>query len=223
MLSLSIVFLIYFVAYLMLKSKFSSRRRHIAGEEEKDRRSDKDKDVADANNNNDKTADKSADKTEDKTADAKEAASTNPPVSAGRKVKPLVGSGGVTAKLKISKSCSSLSGATWPPEREHPGYTSRFVPNDRTRHAMTGNLTTTINFNSGVEPGANGDLRRPKHLNQYSTTLLGSMVNLNAAAAAAADEDSSYVEETWIDLSKIGNIFSHEGSSLYLRFATLRN
>jgi hypothetical protein len=29
-------------------------------------------------------------------------------------------------------------------------------------------------------------------------------------------------EEAWIDLSKLGSVFSHEGSSLYLRMGELR-
>jgi len=38
-----------------------------------------------------------------------------------------------------------------------------------------------------------------------------------AAAAAAADDDDVEQHEAWIDLMKLGSVFSHEGSNLYLR------
>lgn len=36
-----------------------------------------------------------------------------------------------------------------------------------------------------------------------------------------SDSDEEEEGEVWIDLSKLGNVFSHEGSSLYLRLGEL--
>lgn len=218
-LCLSIAFLVYFIIYLMRQSR-SPKDSEVKDEKEQNRENES-RNNKDAQIPNETQGDTEKDNrtNRDKTRVALEEEGVAKPVERKRKIS---GSWGVAAKLYTSRSCANLSYNT---ESEtdfqedrlqtSQAYTSRY--NSASRGCAGGGALSHLSPVNAYISCSTGDVRKPRPLNQCSETLMASMANLNVNG----DDDSMDESMGWIDLTKLGNIFSHEGSSLYLRFAAL--
>lgn len=216
-LCLSIVLLVYFIIYLMRQSR-SPKDSKVKDEKEQNRdnehRNDKDARIP---NETQGDTEKDNETNRDKTRVALEEEGPAKPVERRRKIS---GSWGVAAKLYTSRSCANLSYNTESETVFHEdrlqtsqAYTSRYNSAARGGAGAPNHLSPV----SACISSSTGDVRKPRPLNQCSETLMASMANLNVNG----DDDSEDESTGMIDLTKLGNIFSHEGSSLYLRFAAL--
>jgi len=111
--------------------------------------------------------------------------------------------GGSTARIYTVDSCNSLQNG-----RVEADGKSQTRTNDKENGAAAKGVST--NDSSSIARRRNVVFAQNVELKSDADSVLGSANDLMGSESLE-----------WVDLSKVGSIFSHQGSSLYLRFGAL--